>query len=98
MNNTTAKTIFTFLDESGDESTLSLDKFVADKLARSVGDIHAWIQAQYHGIRAGEERFVRVTKTFKPRGKSLSRRTIGDIIRVVAFMRIASEIDDSEFS
>ena len=33
MNNITGKTIFTFIDESGDESTLSLDKFVADKLA-----------------------------------------------------------------
>ena len=98
MNNITGKTIFTFIDETGNESTLTLDKFVADRLTRCVGDIHAWIQAQYHGIRAGEERFVRVTKTFKPRGKSLSRRTIGDIIRVVAFMRIASEIDDSEFS
>ncbi|PIW93818.1 MAG: hypothetical protein COZ86_04375 [Candidatus Moranbacteria bacterium CG_4_8_14_3_um_filter_41_13] len=97
MNNITGKTVFTFINESGDESTLSLDKFVADKLARSVGDIHAWIQAQYQGIIAGEECFAKVIKSFKRRGEPFSRRTIGDIIRVVAFMRIASEINDSEF-
>ena len=92
------KTIFTFNDEKGDKSTLTLDKYVADALPKHVGgDVHAWIQIQYDGIIAGKECFARYISVFKKRGKELSRRTIGDIIRTVAMTLVVSNFDDSEW-
>lgn len=82
--NPTDKTIFTFSDEHGDKSTLTLDKDVADALPEYVGDVHAWIQIQYEGICAGNKGFARYIKAYNKRGKELSRRSVGDIIRFLA--------------
>lgn len=88
------KTIFTFIYETGESSTLTLDKTVADELPRFVGDVHAWIQTQYDGIRAREERYEKYINAVKKRGGEPSRRAIGDTIRFVATMLVSSDIDD----
>ena len=90
------KTIFTFTDKSGDTSTLTLEKAVADGLQRCIGDAHAWIQRQYDGIIAGEPRFTKYIITLFPDQKGeLSRRAIGDTIRLVASIEAFRDIDDS---
>lgn len=68
------KTLFTFVDDAGDKSTLTLDKFVADGLQSIVGDVHAWIQKQYDERSAA----ARQSK------EKISRRAIGDEIRSIA--------------
>lgn len=80
------KTLFTFVDEAGDKSTLTLDKFVADGLQGIVEDVHAWIQKQYDEIIAA----VRQGK------EKISRRAIGDEIRSIALKLYLDSIDDSE--
>lgn len=90
------KTIFTFTYKTGEPSTLVLGKSVADELPRFVGDVHAWVQTQYDGIRAGEERYAKYINAVKKRGGKLSRRAIGDTIRFIATMLVSSDVDDSE--
>jgi len=84
------KTIFTFYDESGSISTLTLDKFVADSLQLIVGDVHAWIQKQYNDILANEVRYKKYIKSSWGANGELTRRAIGDIIRATAINAIGS--------
>jgi len=78
------KTLFTFTDKSGEKSNLTLDKWIADALSRMLDNVHAWIQAEYDRRAIG--------------GKSgeLSRRAIGDMIRIAAMKLAFSAIDESE--
>lgn len=89
----TDKTLFTYTNEDGGTSTLTLDKFVADALPSSVGgDVHAWIQTQYDDIRLGHKRFEKHIVVLGRQGESLSRRSIGDIIRMAAELTVANYV------
>jgi|GEM_PF-5095192 len=63
------KTIFTFINDTDDTSTLTLDKVVADGLQRCVGDVHAWVKLQYDGVIAGDPRFTRYINVLFPNRK-----------------------------
>lgn len=78
------KTLLTFNDKSGDKSTLTFDKAVADALQKIVPDPHAWVQKQYDGIIAGEERYAKYINAFKSKNGELTRLEIGNIIRFIA--------------
>lgn len=67
---TSDKTLYTATDETGTQTTITLDKDVADALHREVHDIHAWVQ----------DTFNRVTQK-RPRD---SRRKRGDFVRLLA--------------
>lgn len=97
MNSIADKTIFTFIDDAGEKTTLTFDKSVADALQKCVDNVHAWIQTEYDEIIAGKKNIARYIKASKMRGEDLSRRSIGDIIRTVAMLRVMSEIDDAEW-
>lgn len=89
----TDKTLFTYTNEDGGTSTLTLDKSVADALPSSVGgDVHAWIQTQYDDIRLGHKRFEKYIYVQGKQGENLSRRSIGDIIRMAAFLAVANNV------
>lgn len=87
------KTLFTFIDETGEQSKLTLDKSVADALTAIVGDVHAWIQTVYDGISAGEVQYAKYINHVVKRGGDLTRLAIGNIIRLIAFLTILNSID-----
>jgi len=68
------KTIYTFIDLSGGVSTLTLDKWISDVLEEECPDVHLWVQSQYN----------RLTSLDCSRGSGLSRRAVGDLIRLNA--------------
>jgi hypothetical protein len=41
------KTIYTITDESGERSTITVEKWISDLLQSSLPDVHAWIQEKY---------------------------------------------------
>jgi hypothetical protein len=41
------RTTYTIIDETGDKSTITLDKTVADVLQLHLPDVHAWVQHVY---------------------------------------------------
>lgn len=77
------KTQFTFTDEFGERSFLTLDKWIADPLQEIVGDVHNWIQLEYE----------KVMKKCIEKQKQLSRLAIGNIIRKKAIALISRYID-----
>jgi len=44
------RTIYTILDEHGEQSTITLRKLVADVLQESQPDVHTWIQCKYNKV------------------------------------------------
>lgn len=64
------KTIYSFTDESGDRSTITVEKWVGDLLQACLPDVHAWIQNQYNKVF---ERLPLIT-----------RRQRGDVLRELA--------------
>lgn len=64
------KTIYTISDENGQNTTITLDKMVADVLQELLPDVHAWVQESYE----------RVAKK-KP---DLGRRQKGDLVRALS--------------
>lgn len=71
------KTLYTFTDNYGDTSTLTLDKYLAESLQRQIGDVHKWIQETYN--------------LYINRSTEESRRSIGDSIRQRAMQVFLSE-------
>ena len=41
------KTTYSIVDEHGDQSSITVDKWIADLLQDQLTDVHAWIQAMY---------------------------------------------------
>lgn len=68
------RTIYTIIDEYGERTTITLDKFTADILQGWLPNVHAWVQATYD--RVAEKK------------AHLSRREKGDIVRVLASNKI----------
>lgn len=77
------KTKFTFTDQFGESSLLTLDKWVADPLQEIVGDVHYWIQLEYE----------KITEKCIEKQKQLTRLAIGNIIRKKAITLISKYID-----
>ncbi len=65
------KTIYSFVDENGEKSTITIEKWAADLLQESMPDVHKWVQDTYN--RVCEKR------------SHLSRRKKGDVVRMLAF-------------
>lgn len=65
------KTTYSFIDEHGEKSTITIEKWAADFLQESLPDVHKWVQETY--TRVCEKR------------SHLSRRKKGDIVRMLAF-------------
>lgn len=55
-------TLYTFRDEHGARSTLTLDKFVADFLHDCREDVHAWVQETYESVAGTWPQLGRVQK------------------------------------
>lgn len=64
------RTNYTILDEVGEKSTLTLEKWVADLLQEMLPDVHLWIQEKYDLVC--EKR------------SDLSRREKGNVVRELA--------------
>ena len=64
------RTIYTIRDESGESSSITLEKLVADVLQESLPNVHEWVQRTYD----------RVTEK-KP---ELGRRQKGDLVRLLS--------------
>ena len=65
------KTTYSFVDEDGVKSTITIEKWAADLLQESLPDVHKWVQDTYN--RVCEKR------------AHLSRRKKGDVVRMLAF-------------
>lgn len=65
------KTLYTIRDEDGQDTTITLDKIVADVLQELLPDVHAWVQKTYD----------RVTEK-KP---DLGQRQKGNLVRFASF-------------
>ena len=65
------KTTYSFVDEDGVKSTITIEKWAADLLQESLPDVHKWVQDTYN--RVCEKR------------SHLSRRKKGDVVRMLAF-------------
>lgn len=64
------KTNYSIVDEHGNQSTITLEKWIADILQSNLDDVHNSIQRVYNKINFNHP--------------SLSRRKKGDILRVAA--------------
>jgi len=42
------RTIYTIVDELRQETTITLEKYVADILQEHLSDVHAWVQSTYN--------------------------------------------------
>ena len=73
------KTIYSFTDESGSGSTITVEKWVGDLLQASLPDVHAWIQGQYDKVL--------------DRLPLISRRQRGDVLRELAKCEAAKNPD-----
>ncbi len=85
-NKDSDRTTYSIIDESGERSTITLDKFVADILQKYLPDVHKWVQTTY--TRVAEK---------KP---ELGRREKGDFVRALSVreasqqMQAHGELDD----
>lgn len=61
------RTIYTINDEDGKDTTITLDKMVADALQELLPDVHAWVQKTYDLVAE--------------RKPDLGRRQKGDLVR-----------------
>lgn len=64
------KTTYTIIDENGDKSSITIDKWAADLLQESLSDVHVWIQSKFDLVCLK-----------KP---NLTRREKGDVVRALA--------------
>lgn len=64
------RTIYTILDEHKQDTTITLEKFVADILQENLPDVHAWVQSTYDKV--AEKR------------PHLGRRQKGDFVRALS--------------
>ena len=74
---TEEKTIYSFTDETGAQSTITVEKWIGDLLQKNLPDVHAWIQVNYD----------KVLKKLP----HVSRRQRGDIIRELAKCEAAQQ-------
>ena len=65
-----AKTIYSILNESGENTSISLDKLIADILQELLPDVHAWVQITYDNVSAN--------------CPNLGRRQKGNMVRQLA--------------
>ncbi|MCY0852800.1 hypothetical protein [Cupriavidus sp. D39] len=65
------KTNYSIVDEGGERSTLTLDKWAADILQAELPDVHTWVQ----------KKFDLVTAKFP----NETRRRRGDLVRALAY-------------
>ncbi len=72
------RTVYSILDEHGDKSSITLDKFVADTLQKYLPNVHEWVQKTYS--RVAEK---------KP---ELGRREKGDLVRALALREAAQQL------
>lgn len=75
------RTIYTILDEYKENTTITLEKFVADTLQENLPDVHAWVQATYDEVAQK-----------KP---DLGRRKKGDFVRVLASREVIKFLEAS---
>jgi hypothetical protein len=64
------KTIYTIVDEDGKDTTITIEKIVADVLQELLPDVHAWIQQSY--LKVADK---------KP---YLGRKQKGDLVRLLS--------------
>jgi len=72
----TQSTIFPIIDEYGEKSTISISRRSADLLVKNILDVHCWLQNTY----------LQVVKESINKKLKLSRRKIGDIVRIKAII------------
>lgn len=70
------KTLYSVVNEDGEKTTITLEKFTADILQAHLPNVHAWVQQTYDRV---------VVK--KP---DLSRRRQGDLVRILAAREAAT--------
>ena len=86
MNSDDNQTLYTIVDELGQDTTITLEKYVADILQENLSDVHAWVQATYN--------------TVAERRPSLGRRQKGDLVRAlsmrdaVKYLQASGALDD----
>lgn len=69
-----SKTLYTIVNEHGEKTTITLDKWIADVLQFALGaEVHTRIQAAYDKVLA--------------KYPDLSRKQRGDLVRQMAFIR-----------
>lgn len=64
------KTTYSIVDEHGDKSSITLEKWIADILQCNLPNVHQWVQESYERVALK-----------KP---ELSRRQKGDLVRMLA--------------
>ena len=80
------RTLYTIADEHGEDTTITLEKFVADILQEYLPDVHVWVQATYNKV--AEKR------------PTLGRRQKGDIVRALSireagkYLQASGRLDD----
>lgn len=67
------KTTYSIIDESGDKSSITIDKWAADFLQDLLPDVHQWVREKYDLICR--------------KHPHLSRRKKGDVLRDVAALK-----------
>lgn len=65
------KTNYSIVDEHGEKSTLTLDKWAADILQAELPDVHAWVQQKFDHVTA--------------KLPNETRRKRGDLVRALAY-------------
>ena len=70
------KTLYSVVNEDGEKTTITLDKFTADILQAHLPNVHAWVQQTYDRVAVK-----------KP---ELSRRRQGDLVRILAAREAAT--------
>ena len=75
------RTIYSIIDQQGQASTITLEKFVADTLQDSVSDVHAWVQLTYNKV--AEKR------------PHLGRRQQGDLVRALSWREAINHLSSS---
>lgn len=88
------KTKITFVDELGEPTELTLDKWVADQLFAKVGDLHRWVQSIYDKVVAGQMSIAKRVNALRRKTGESHRRAVGDFIRAYALMMISDGCDD----
>jgi hypothetical protein len=80
------RTIYTILDEHRQDTTITLEKYVADILQENLPDVHAWVQSTYDMVVA--------------KRPHLGRRQKGDLVRALSsrealtHLKTSGQLDD----
>ena len=90
-------TTISYINENGGSSRITIEKIVADNISLMNGQsLSNYIQAQVHDIRNGHKRFEKYFQHLGCTLESLTRRKMGDIIRLAALDDFANSIPDSD--